>query len=363
MYSRFLIVLPLLAAVLAGCQLSGAKPSGAKDGYFTWVDEQGQVRQTRIPGSQSSDNDEGEKEGASSGAWSRASAADQSDTSPESPGSNAHPEFNLDNFPDGNALEERGYIRPGDPEPYFTWRDARGEVRVSYYQPDTRSAVEKGDIKPPLQLTEASIYQAGKSPEQAGLPEGADAFAATVLGLEKGEVPFFERWKTACCTELDRSDNLEWETGREFGVDVGEPSLTHEFITGSSHYRLVRLPYTRTAQDVGEDKAVVVNDFILRVRSFDRKGMFVPSMAFLDSDFQPLRLVTDLVAEYVPETWHQHGYLRSYIPVFPSRGERWLLMYTTAEDIDDQTVIETRYGPRAIDHQPTGELGLVKVEE
>jgi hypothetical protein len=107
----------------------------------------------------------------------------------------------------------------------------------------------------------------------------------------------------------------------------------------------------------------VVNDFILRLRSFHRKGVLVPSVAFLDDDFKPLRLVTDLVAEYVPESWSRHGYLRSFIPVFPSRGERWLLIYTTTSDLEGQTVIDTRYGPRSIQHQPFGELGLARVED
>lgn len=343
MHSRFLIVIPLLAIVLSGCQVPGGKPSGAKDGYFTWVDEQGRVRQTVIPANKSSAEDEAspDKPEASSGA--------------------RHSEFNLENYPDGDALAGRGYIRPGDPEPYFTWRDAGGNVRVSYYQPDTRTAVEKGEIKPPLELTEASIYQAGAAPEGAGLsvnpaspvslPASADPLAAAVLGLGESEAPFFERWTAACCTDLDRSEYLEWEAGREFGVNVQEAFAAHDFVTGTSHYRLVRLP-----DNPG------VDGFILRLRSFDQGGLFVPSVAFLDAEFRALRLVTDLVAEFVPESWHQHGYLRSYIPVFPNRGERWLLIYTTSEDLEGQTVIDTRYGPRAIEHQPTGELGLVKVE-
>lgn len=333
MYRRCLITVLLLSVFLAGCQWPGGKPSGAKEGYFTWVDEQGQVRQTVIPSANSS----AEKE-------SRADTP--------------HSEFNLQNYPDGDTLAAQGHIRPGDPEPYFTWRDARGDVRVSYYRPDTRTAVEKGEIEPPLELTEASIYQASEASASAGpenggtegasLPQGADAMAAAVLGFDEHEAPFFVRWAGACCETLDRSDDIDWESGREFGVNVEEASSSHDFITGHSHYRLVRLPET--------------SDFILRLRSFDQKGVFVPSVAFLDAEFRPLRLVTDLVPEFVPESWRQHGYLRSYIPVFPGRGERWLLIYTTSEDIDGQTVIDTRYGPRAIAHQPTGQLGLVKVE-
>lgn len=330
---RLLIAVSVLSLLLAGCQLPGGKPSGARDGYFTWVDERGQVRQSPIPGS-------------------KPQAVDESPYEPD-PSASRHPEFNLENYPDGNALAERGHIRPGDPEPYFTWRDAQGNVRVSYYQPDTRTAVEKGDIKPPLALTEASIYQAstsaGDSSPPADLPPGADPLAGAVLGLDKSEAPFFERWRGACCATLDRSDPVDWAVGREFGVEITDQSATHDFITGVSHYRLVQLPGTGMA------------DFILRLRSFDGQGLFVPSVAFLDDEFEPLRLVTDLVPEFVPESWNQHGHLRAYIPVFPGRGERWLLIYTREEDLAGQTVIDTRYGPRAIQHQSTGELGLMKV--
>ncbi len=327
MSSRFLMVIFMLAVFLSGCQMPGGKPSADKEGYFTWVDEQGRVRQTVIP-------------------------LGESTTKAENASGTGHDEFNLENYPDGNALAERGFIRPGDPEPYFTWRDALGNVRVSYYRPDTRTAVEKGEIKPPLELTEASIYQASDAPSDASLPEGADPLATAVLGLDDSEAPFFERWTASCCTKLDHSNYVGWEPGREFGVDVTESSPEHEFITGTSHYRLVRLPH-------GSE----VKDFILRLRSFDQKGVFVPSVAFLDAGFRPLRLVTDLVAEFIPESWHRLGHLRSFIPVFPSRGERWLLIYTTARDSSGQTVIETRYGPLAIPHQPTGELGLARVED
>jgi hypothetical protein len=36
--------------VMAGCQSSGA-PVGEREGYFSWVDEQGRVQYTRIPDS------------------------------------------------------------------------------------------------------------------------------------------------------------------------------------------------------------------------------------------------------------------------------------------------------------------------
>lgn len=339
MFKYHFLVASCLVIAMAGCQSSGQDSTGSREGYFTWVDEQGQVRYTPIPETPA-DTDEGKERDGSPDPQSSSSSGKASSEG-------YHDEFNLDNYPDGDQLAKDGYVRPGEPQPYFSWRDAQGNVRVSYYKPDTRSAVEKGHIRPPVQLTEASIYHPGEDTGAAGLPEGADPEALAVLGLESGAETFFDKWSRQCCRNLDRTESESWQTGREFGIDMDETAPSHTFSTGDSRYRLVRLP--------SEKKH---NDFILHLRSFARDGVFVPSVAFLDASFKPLRIVTDLVAEYVPEAWHRHGYLHAYIPVFPGRGERWMLIFTRDSDLDGQTVFEGEYGPKAIPHTRTGELSL-----
>lgn len=353
MQNRLFSVFLSLAVTLSGCQMIGGQggtgASAAREGYFSWVDEQGRVRHTPIPDSKAKRRDSASRESdASSTSNPDGKSSPAAGASPQTSGT-PHEEFNLANYPDGDELEKRGHIRPGDPEPYFTWRDAEDNVRVSYYRPDTRSAVEKGEILPPIRLTEASVYFSSESPTDSPLPDTADLLAAAVMGLDQDPLSFFDRWREACCDNLERSGYLPWEPDREFGVKLEKTSATHEFSSGSSHYVLVSLPFG--------------DDFILRLRSFDQQGLFVPSVAFLDDEFKPLRIVTDLIADYLPENWLRHGFLRSYVPVFPSRGERWLLIYTTPQDVDDQTVTETRFGPRAIPHQPTGELGLSRVAQ
>lgn len=333
----FLVIACLM---LSGCQLSGPDASGSREGYFTWVDEQGRVRHSPIPQSGSEDDDVA----PDSAEKSSASRADSS--------SEYHEEYNLENYPDGNRLENDGYVRPGEPKPYFTWRDAQGNARVSYYKPDTRTAVEKGRIKSSIQLTVASIHQAGETPGPAVLPESADPAAMVVLGMDPAEESFFRQWAKQCCQALERSEPEEWQEGREFGVSMGDNAPRHSFSTGESHYRLVGLP--------PED---LYADFILHLKSFSHDGMFVPSVAFLDASFAPIRVVTDLEASFVPESWHQYGYLHSYIPVFPSRGERWMVIFTRDADLAGQTVIEGKYGPKAIHHTPTGALSLARAGE
>ncbi len=344
MYRCLFLVAICLALPMAGCQSPGPDASGSREGYFTWVDEQGRVRHTPIP-KNPGDTDEDE-EGSTS------PEPGPTDSSGEAAPEAYDDEFNLENYPDGNQLEKDGYVRPGEPQPYFTWRDAEGNFRVSYYQPATRSAVEKGRIKPPVHLTEASIYQAGGEAGGGVLPEGADHEAMAVLGLEPGAGTYFEEWSRHCCRDIDRAEPDTWQQGREFGIDMDETAPVHPFSTGDSPYRLIRLP-----------SAEVHSDFIVHIRSFAKDGVFVPSVAFLDASFAPVRLVTDLVADYVPESWYSHGYLHAYIPVFPGRGERWMVIFTRDQDLAGQTVIEGKYGPEVIPHTRTGELGLSREGE
>ncbi len=342
MYKCHLLVVICLVVAMAGCQSSGSGSSAGREGYFTWVDEQGRVRHTPIPKAAVGASDNKDEVG------DRGDEGGDKDMSSQT----YDEEFNLENYPDGNQLERDGYIRPGEPQPYFTWRDAEGNFRVSYYRPDTRSAVEKGRIKPPVQLTQASIHQPGEKSGGTGLPEGADPEAMAVLAMEPGTESFFAQWSRECCRNLDKTETEEWQQGREFGIDMDETAPVHPFSTGDSPYRLVRLPSAKTH-----------NDFILHLRSFANDGVFVPSVAFLDASFEPSRIVTDLVAEFVPESWHSLGYLHAYIPVFPGRGERWMVIFTRDDDLAGQTVFEGKYGPEAIPHTRTGELGLSREGE
>lgn len=215
---RFMVV-TCLVLVLNGCQLSGSDSSGSREGYFTWVDEQGRVRHSPIPQSSGESDDSEHTEATDDHA--KASAAESS-VPRDDASSGYHQEYNLENYPDGNQLEKDGYVRPGEPKPYFTWRDAQGNIRVSYYQPDTRTAVEKGRIKPPIQLTEASIHQPGETVGLPGLPEDADPEAMAVLGIDPGEERFFQQWAGQCCQALERSEPEQWQEGREFGVSMGD---------------------------------------------------------------------------------------------------------------------------------------------
>ena len=196
------------------------------------------------------------------------------------------------------------------------------------------------------------MYHAGPDQADQTPVEGYDPDAFAILGIEAPTDNFFARFSATCCESLDVQSRQGWQSGREFGVTLSEDSATHPFLTGTSPYQLIALP------DPDEQASLVI-----RLRSYARDGVFVPSLVFLDETMAPLRLVTDLVMDFTPENWHRRGYLEAWVPAFPRQGERWLVVFTREEDLKGQTVTETSTGPRKIPHVSHGEIGLMQLEE
>nr|WP_227506640.1 MalM family protein [Marinobacter subterrani] len=327
----------LLATALTGCQVGGS-PVSEREGYFTWVDEQGRVRSSPIVGT----------DGQSKGKIAGEKALEPG----EQPALDEETEYTLENYPDAEQLARDGYVRPGQRQPYFTWRDAQGNVRVSYYRPDTRTDQQKGLVEPPVRITEARVYHAGDQQVAPAPVPGYDPDAFAILGIEPAADDFLARFSASCCESLETQGYQSWQSGREFGVRLSESSSVHSFLTGASPYQLVALP----AADKG-------GSLVFRLRSYARNGVFVPSVVFLGERMEPIRLVTDLVMDFEPESWHQRGYLEAWIPAFPDRGERWMVLFTRKSDLESQTVIETPSGPQSIPHVRHGEIGVMQVED
>ncbi len=321
-------VLIMLALLLSGCQ-GGSPVVSPGDRYFTWVDEQGRMRYSPMIGS----GDQGK--GATGNPEQETGAA----TAAES-------EFTLENYPDADQLAADGYVRPGTRQPYYTWRDAQGNIRVSYYQPDTGTDKHRGRPPTAPEITPARVYRAGVAdfpdPSVRGDPD-----VLAVLGIDADAGDSLAWFSGACCQTLDSRDHERWQMGREFAVHITKDSPRHRFATGPSHFRIVSL-------------SAIANrpDFIMVLRSYNHKGVFVPSLAFLDRNLEPVRLVTDLLGVYEPGNWHRRGYLQARVPVFPGQGERWLVIFTRDRDLDGQTVVETDQGTLVVPHVATGELGL-----
>jgi len=348
---RFLtaVVFAALGAIFSGCQIGGSTVS-EREGYFTWVDEQGRVRYTPIgeasPAAVPSTGQDAPVQDASDGP--EALNGKSPDRSAEK---SADEEFTPSNYPDAEELRSRGYQREADRPPYFTWRDADGNVRTTYYQPDTRTDEEKGFVAPPAGTTPASVYRTGDVAEPSEPVTGNDPDVFTILGIEGAGDNYLERFAETCCQALDSKNHERWQEGREFGIYLTEDSPVHRFLTGESPYQLVAFPDGDRPQ--GQ---------LIRLRSFASKGVFVPSVVFLDNELNPVRLVTDLVSDFEPENWHRRGFLEARIPVPENTKERWMLLFTRDEDLEGQTVIETDRGPQKIPHVRIGEFGLTIVK-
>ncbi|MDO6823438.1 MalM family protein [Marinobacter sp. 1_MG-2023] len=314
---RRAVICAAFGALLAGCQVGGSTVSD-REGYFTWVDEQGRVRYSP----------KGEPE-----------------RSPDST------EFTSANYPDAEELRRKGYVREEDGQPYFTWRDSEGNVRTTYYRPETPKDDKQEGDETPAGNTPATVYRAGDMHLAIETVDGRDPDAFAILGIEESSKGYLEHFSDTCCQAMDAQDHESWQEGREFGIRLTDDSPVHQFLTGASPYQLIALP-----------RGDKFKARILRLRSYASKGVFVPSVVFLDSELNPVRLVTDLVSDFEPENWHRLGYLEARIPVLVSKEERWMVLFTRRQDLEGQTVIETRHGPRKIPHINTGEFGLIMVE-
>ncbi|ROU01647.1 hypothetical protein EB809_04120 [Marinobacter sp. R17] len=256
----------------------------------------------------------------------------------------ADSEYNLENYPDGDELAKKGFVREGDPLPYYTWRDANGQVRVDYYRPEP-GFEKKSQGREAPRLSEAMVID-GRSPAAS---QKANPETLAVLGIDQTET-LLQSWQDRCCNDLPVKDLAEWDDSREFQVDLDDMAPEFRFSTGSSVYRLVKLP---TASESGA--------FVMQVRSYENHGVFVPTLVFLDEGMQARRMVTDLVFDYRPENWHRQGYIEARVPVFPDHGDRWLLIMSRGSDQAGQTVLEADGAPQVIHHAAQGMVSLAQL--
>ena len=336
-----LMLLLVTVTLMAGCQVGGGSSGlSERDGYFTWVDEQGRVRYSRIPESETAEESSKKKESQSAAAKDPFLAS----TPP------VDADYTAENYPDGDELADKGFVRDGQRPPYFTWLDAEGNVRVSYYTPGVKNQ-NTDSRSSPINLTPASVHLPSQSVGEVEPVEGYDPNAFAVLGIEQKPTSEFDEFAEHCCTDLANKDYQDWVEGSEFGVQIDHDAPRHRFSSGESPFQVIALPLSASKPG-----------FVMRLRAYDHHGVFVPNMAFLDREFKVVRMVTDLVMGYTPENWHRRGYLEAWVPAFPGQGERWLVIFTRSEDLNAQTVISTESGPKAIHHNETGELGIATFE-
>ncbi|WP_020409399.1 MalM family protein [Hahella ganghwensis] len=84
---------------------------------------------------------------------------------------------------------------------------------------------------------------------------------------------------------------------------------------------------------------VVEGELTLELRTYANPRVFYPSVLVLDENFSPQRLLQDIVYVYEPENWFRYGYLEGYLKVDPTQS-RYLVIFTTKLDERKRTVVE-----------------------
>ncbi|MFE8071576.1 MalM family protein [Marinobacteraceae bacterium S3BR75-40.1] len=352
--------------------------------YFTWIDANGNVRKTLI------ESDEVEK--GDQPASVPASDANEPKISPDSDGGAsvvAHPkdsdsqpsetvtaesnpdnqigqaaqrkrtansstetqkaektqadaEYNLDNYPDGNELEKRGFRRTEDGQPFFTWRDAEGRIHNSYYEYDA----EGEPTNRSLAADQLSVSPARTiSSSNSQLPAGADPSVIAVMGLD-AQPSELQDMARNCCEQLPEDDVLELEADSAEGLYLAESENRLPFATGRSPYRLI-------------DLAKIEADHLIRLRSFIKSGVFLPTAVFLDGQKKPIRIVTDLEFDFAPETLFGYGYLEARLSLSAKGEERYLLLLMRRADLNKTTYVASE---GKIPHKLSGELEVTAIK-
>ena len=324
-----LALLVLVALITAGCA-SGAA-DGTKGGMRAWVDERGQVRYT--PASEEAPDTSGDAgEGADSGRTETAGTEGAS-----------HPEFNLEQYPD--AGEQDSGRESG--ELFYSWRDAQGRVHNTPYLYGEEALGQVMREPEPVRASEARVTTSGAA-AAPGFRRNSEA--AAILGVGEGSGTRLDVFAQHCCRDLPRLDYHRLERERTLSVSLGDGAGVYRFATGESRFALVRLPPEPERS-------------LLRIRSFIRDGgFFLPNAVFLDGGFRPVRMVTDIVMEYSPETWRRYGQLEARLAIRPDSGERWLVVFTRSEDLESTTGVGQEGQRRRLTHEPTGSLSLRLVD-
>ncbi|PAU81280.1 hypothetical protein CK501_06935 [Halovibrio salipaludis] len=322
-------LLVLVVLVTAGCASgSGDESTG---GMRAWVDERGQVRYT--PASGEAPETSGESTGKTG-----SGEADVTRTVESS-----HPEFNLEQYPDAGDQDNSRETE----ELFYSWRDAQGRVHNTPYLYGEEALGRVMHEPEPVRASEARVTTSGAT---AAPGFRKDSEAAAILGVGEGSETRLDAFAQQCCGALPRLDYLQLEPERTLPVDLGEAADVYRFATGTSRFALVRLPPEPEQS-------------LLRIRSFIRDGgFFLPNAVFLDGGFRPVRMVTDIVMEYSPETWRRYGHMEARLALKPDSGERWLVVFTRPEDLESGTMVGEEGRRRRLTHEPVGSLSLRLVD-
>jgi hypothetical protein len=353
--------MPMQRLMILCFALLAALDAQASNGrYLTWVDDQGRVHNTFVDSSYGSQQRSAERQISQS---DQARLADQAQSNwPGSAGTteskrryftwvdaggNMQSSFyagaqqldgqqnltlpngqHASDYIDAEAFEDQGFVRSENGNPYYTWADEQGRMHNSPISAEQRAAgLRSGAAASNIKYTEGRQIEFNRPP--ADLP-GLDgqmtpAMLALLAGSKEKSAGLYQSLQDNCCVQLADAAFTELSADEPRYQELNDLSPSFDFPMGRSYYAALTLP--RSQRTYG-----------LRVRSFANKQVVYPSLLFLDESKHPTRLVSDAVYQLHGETWYSYAFIEGTIPVNAVQGERYVLLLTTTEDRQLQTL-------------------------
>jgi hypothetical protein len=273
----------------------------AKRRYFTWVDAGGNMQSSFYAGAQQLESGKN---------LTLANGQHASD------------------YIDAEAFEDQGFVRSENGNPYYTWADEQGRMHNSPISAEQRAAGLRG-AAPASKIKYTEGHQVDFTRPAAELP-GLDgqitpAMQALLAGTKEQSAGLYQSLQNSCCVQLPDSAFTELSVDEPRYRELNKLSPSFDFPMGRSYYSAVKLPSSQ-------------HTYGLRVRSFANKQVIYPSLLFLDASKHPTRLVSDAVYQLHAETWYSYAFIEGTIPVNALEGERYVLLLTTNEDRNVQTL-------------------------
>lgn len=219
-------------------------------------------------------------------------------------------------------------MRSENGNPYYTWADEQGWLHHWPVSEQQRAdGMRRGTQTSKIQYTEGRQVEFNKRP--ADLP-GLDgqisrAMRALLEGSKEKAAGLYQSLQDSCCVRLADANFTELSVDEPRYRELNKLSPSFDSPMGRSYYSAIKLPSSQDA-------------YGLRVRSFANKQVVYPSLLFLDASKHPTRLVSDAVYQLHAETWYSYAFIEGTIPVNAEAGERYVLLLTTNEDRNVQTL-------------------------
>jgi hypothetical protein len=348
--------------------------------FFTWVDAQGHLQRTLIPDQKKADikleppektNEQNlsNTTGANISVGKKPTPETSSSNSQHSPQriqsektgkkavqSNPYRQpIKESDYIDGEQLERQGFIRDSKHPPRYVWRDVDGTLRNSPYRPTP--VIEK---KPSL-FQDSNGYtfsiETNSSTTPIVPPDKIDSFAKKLF-FSNSKNDFQKSIFTSCCREIPKNQISTLVIGSPLAITINNELNKFNFFDGNSIFALIHLPLPK-------------HPYALHLKSFINSSnpqnleVFFPRLVFLNRYFKPLRMLSEPMLKYSPETWSSHAYLSGVFHVNPQHNEVYLLIYSSNKDLLRKSEIEnqSRYHVEKIHHVKKGFVELIVNEE